>query len=109
MRRSEYQQKIENHLRSAYLLSDDKIEEVLPRFIANLKSLMNDLEKYSNSENIEALNRTGHTMKGALLNLGLMQLADIAFSIEKFDALQDNKTDLAKRITELKNELGKIN
>lgn len=108
MQRAEYQQKIENHLRSAYLLSDDKIKKVLPQFFANLKSLMNDLEKYSNSENKEALSRTGHTMKGALLNLGLLQLADIAFAIEKFDALQDNTTDVVKLITELRDELGKI-
>eukprot|EP00362_Geleiidae_sp_MMETSP1317_P001240 CAMPEP_0201285966 /NCGR_PEP_ID=MMETSP1317-20130820/114087_1 /ASSEMBLY_ACC=CAM_ASM_000770 /TAXON_ID=187299 /ORGANISM="Undescribed Undescribed, Strain Undescribed" /LENGTH=99 /DNA_ID=CAMNT_0047612265 /DNA_START=250 /DNA_END=549 /DNA_ORIENTATION=- len=97
-----------NHLGSAYLLSDARIEEVLPRFTATLESLMNDLDKVSDSGNFEALNRTGHAMKGALLNLGLRQLADIAFSIEKFDALQAGEADVVIFIAELRKELDKI-
>lgn len=108
MQGSEYKQIMTKHLRTAYLLSDDKIEEVLPRFLATLENLMHDLEEVFQAGTIDKLNRTGHTMKGALLNLGLKHLADIAFAIEKFDPAEAKHADITVCIAELRNEINKI-
>lgn len=108
MQQDDYLQVIKDHLRTSYLLSEEKIEEVLPRFITIVAALITELEEVSGTENIEAINRTGHSMKGALLNLGLLQLADIAFRIEKFDPVSGSGTDVTKYIAELKFELRKI-
>jgi len=108
MQREEYHQQIRDHLRMAYLLSDEKIEQVMPKFIATLASLMHDLEKFSATGDFKALNDAGHAMKGALLNLGLRQVADIALSIEKFSPSETDATVLAGRLSELRKELQKI-
>lgn len=108
MQDGEYLRIIRNHLRSAYLLSDARIEEVMPGFVATLDTLMQDLEKFSVSGNFRELNRTGHAIKGALLNLGLQELAQQALSIEKFDPLQAGTVDPVLLVADLKKKIDKI-
>lgn len=108
MQHSEYQQQIRDHLRQAYLLSEDRIDEVMPGFMATLKSMMQDLEQLSRKQNIEAINKTGHALKGALLNLGLHDIADIAYCIEKFKSFESEETELAEYIDRLREEMDKI-
>jgi len=108
MQREEYHLIIKNHLRSAYLLTDARIKEVMPRFMATLETLMQDLEKHSGAENVKELNRSGHALKGALLNLGLEQLAEKAYSIEKLDPLLADTKSAANLVADLKKEINKI-
>jgi HPt (histidine-containing phosphotransfer) domain-containing protein len=104
----EYHQIIKNHLRCAYLLTDERIDELMPRFIATLVSLVHDLEKITIDNNFKDINRIGHTMKGALLNLGLQQLAEKAYGIEKIDPSETEQQLVAQLVDELKKEIEKI-
>ncbi|MDW7771830.1 MAG: Hpt domain-containing protein [Desulfobulbaceae bacterium] len=108
MQQEEYRRIIKTHLRSAYLLSDARINEVLPRFLETLEILVSDLEKLSGSGNIEEINRTGHAIKGALLNLGLQQLAEKAYALEHYKTLQNQEAGAVQLITDLKKEIYKI-
>lgn len=105
---SEYQQVIKDHLRTSYLLTDEKIEAVLPRFLETIKTLMAELEELAVSEKDSMLSRTGHAMKGALLNLGLHDLAGKAFAIEKHREICDPQRDCMQLVAELKQEINKI-
>jgi len=108
MQQSEYHAKIRNHLCSAYLLSDEKIDAVLPRFIETLQSLMDNLERVLETDKGDSLSKAGHALKGALLNLGLEELADKAFIIEKHDHPQNKGIDIDTLVTELTKEVGRI-
>lgn len=106
--RIEYHQKIREHLRSAYLLSDEKIEAVMPRFLETIRKLMSELDALADMKKTDALSRAGHAMKGALLNLGLQDLAEKAFTIEKHEQICANDRDCIQLVNELKLEINKI-
>jgi HPt (histidine-containing phosphotransfer) domain-containing protein len=108
MQKSEYHLKIRRHLRSAYLLSDEKIDAVLPQFMKTLQSVMERLERVLETDRNDSLAKAGHALKGALLNLGLRELADQAFNIEKYDPQQDKEADIARLIAAIREEIRKI-
>ena len=101
----ENQQRIKSHLKSAYFFSDAKVDEIYPQFIATIKSMLADLENISRTGDINALSHAGHAIKGALLNLGLSEHADIAQAIEKYHLRQDQTVDVMDLITQLKQKL----
>ncbi len=106
---SEYLQQIREHLKSAYLLSDEKIESVLPSFLKTLATLINELECAAEKKNEhEALGRKGHALKGALLNLGLPGLAEKAYLIEQHGSTDNLKSEYEQVVAELKNEITKF-
>lgn len=102
---SEHQQKIKSHLKSNYLLSDAKVEEVYPQFIETVKSMMTELETICLSGDIEAVSRAGHAIKGALLSLGLPEHAEIALAIEKHHLPQSPNIEVKDLIAQLKQKL----
>ena len=104
----EYHRTIREHLRTSYLLSEEKIEAVMPKFLETIRTLMSELENLADTDNNDTLSRKGHAMKGALLNLGLHDLAEKALSIEKHNQAPDNTPDCLKLINELKQEVEKI-
>lgn len=108
MQRVEYHRKIREHLSSAYLLADHRIEAVMPGFLATVNKLMSELDAMDMTQKNDALSRTGHAMKGALLNLGLRELADKAFSIEKHEQFCATELDRTRLIDELRREIKKI-
>ena len=70
---------------------------------------MTKLEKLADeSTEKEDISRAGHALKGALLNLGLMDLADKAFLVEQFDKQTGRNIEHKKIIAELKNEIAEI-
>jgi len=103
-----YREKIRDHLSTAYLLSDEKIETVMPRFLGTIKNLMTELERLAETDDSDALSRAGHAIKGALLNLGLPELAAKAYSIENHMQVCHINGDRGKLVDELKQELDKI-
>jgi len=108
MDKETYMQVIREHMKSSYLLSDDKIAAILPGFLATLKSHMDNLEeKLSQGEPAE-LGVSGHTIKGALLNLGLFELADTAHVIEQRGKLLDTDTDYFTLVDYLKQQISLI-
>lgn len=109
MHRPDYLETIREHLRTAYHLSDEKIDAVLPRFLSTLCTWMTKLEKLADDGNSrEDISRAGHALKGALLNLGLMNLADKAFQVEQFDKQTGRNIEHKKIIAELKDEITEI-
>jgi HPt (histidine-containing phosphotransfer) domain-containing protein len=108
MQREDYFLTIKDHLRSSYLLSEEKIEAVLPRFLDTVNTLMGELEQLANTDQKEVLSRKGHAMKGALLNLGLHDLADKAFQIEKHQEIEQAECDCHHLVAELKKEVSKL-
>jgi HPt (histidine-containing phosphotransfer) domain-containing protein len=106
--RKQYHHAIREHLRSSYLLSEEKIEAVLPRFLDTVAQLMSELEHICTTDDTTAISRTGHAMKGALLNLGLHDLAQKAYNIEKNQENNGTEQDCAQLIGELKQEIIKI-
>ena len=107
--RDKYHLAIREHLRSSYLLTEEKIEAVLPRFLDTVQTLMFDLERLATKEKSEALSRTGHAMKGALLNLGLHDLAQKALRIEKHHEAGDIiDHTCGQLVDDLKQEISKI-
>ena len=106
--RLEYHQIIREHLSTAYLLSEEKIETVLPRFLESLQALIFNLERAAETDSRETLSRVGHTIKGALLNLGLKELAAIAFVVEQNSLAADFEQNSMEIIAELKKEIAKI-
>lgn len=105
MKEKSYRTTIRQHLKTAYLLSDEKTEEVLPVFYGALLSHLHHLEEVLASGDLEQLGRTGHTVKGALLNLGLPELAEIAYTIENKGKENDNTTNFSALVTKLKLEV----
>jgi HPt (histidine-containing phosphotransfer) domain-containing protein len=101
-------QVIREHMKSSYLLSDDKIAEILPGFLATLKKHMDNLEKKLGQGEPAELGVAGHTIKGALLNLGLFELADTAHVIEQRGKLLDTDTDYFTLVDYLKQQIALI-
>jgi HPt (histidine-containing phosphotransfer) domain-containing protein len=106
-KREEYHLAIREHLRSSYLLTEEKIEAVMPRFLKTISTLMSELEQLTVTGESEAICRAGHAMKGALLNLGLHGLAQKAFQIEKHQETDINDS-CEQLVDELKQEIAKI-
>ena len=78
-----YLEMIKTHLKTAYLLSDDRIETMIPIFLATLHTHMNRLAELAAQGETEQLAQASHAVKGALLNIGLLDLAQTASAIEK--------------------------
>ena len=105
MKGQTYRQTIREHLGSAYLLSEDKIDTVLPAFLDTLLTHMLRLEKNLAHNDLELLAKSGHVLKGALLNLGLHELADMAYAIERCCATPATATELPQQVARLKKEI----
>lgn len=73
---------IRNYLSSRFQFPDEQVDQMLPSFILTLGKHMDGLESALQQGDLTDLGRKGHTMKGALLNLGLHEYADIALEIE---------------------------
>lgn len=80
----------------------------MPRFLDTIRQLMSELDELADMKKTDRLSRAGHAMKGALLNLGLQDLAQKAFTIEKHEQLCENGRDCVQLVNELKLEISKI-
>jgi HPt (histidine-containing phosphotransfer) domain-containing protein len=80
-------------MKSSYLLDDEKIRTILPGFLATLEQQLQKVEHCQDRGDLAALGTAGHTLKGALLNLGLFELADAAYKIEQQGKRQETDTD----------------
>lgn len=105
MKKEDYLNIITSHLEKSYNLSNEKIDEMLPRFLSRLAEYLQMLEQEIANNNIEAVALTSHTLKGALLNLGLKELADEAWIIEKKYKSYDNSVDYKKVFNTLQKEI----
>jgi|MTBAKSStandDraft_2_1061841.scaffolds.fasta_scaffold22497_2 hypothetical protein len=102
------EQIIRNHLRTAFLLPDDRIDALLPRFLASLRELWSKLEHAAATGSREETGRAGHALKGALLSLGLTAPADKALAVEQACRAEGGADDYFPLIAELKEEMAGI-
>jgi histidine phosphotransfer protein HptB len=82
MTSQQYINQIKSYLFNQFSLSEEQVSEMLPSFISSLSGHMTSLEKAFATGDLEALGKSGHTIKGAFLNLGLADCAEIALQIE---------------------------
>lgn len=78
---------------------------MMPSFIIALSSHMSKLDSALQSGDLEILGRAGHTMKGALLNLGLHDSVSIALEIEQKGKSQDESADYQALLESLRKNL----
>jgi len=101
MDRTAYLLIIKQHLKTAYLLSDEKTEAMIPVFATTLRSHANRLAELAAAGDMEQLGRACHAVKGALLNMGLAELAQTAQTIEQHCKNGNRTLDFLPLITEL--------
>jgi histidine phosphotransfer protein HptB len=98
----EYIATIRNYLKHQFSLGDEQINIMLPDFITTLEGHMDKLENALQSGDLESLGKSGHTMKGALVNLGFHQLAELAYQIEESGKKGDDTLDYSSIIKTLR-------
>ena len=76
MEEQSYLEIMRRHMQESYLLDAKQVEEVLPRFLGTLFQYMHKLETLEQEGDAAALAKTSHAVRGALLNLGLLDLAE---------------------------------
>ena len=103
MDRLAYLETMKQHLKTAYLLSDEKTATMIPVFITTLQSHVDRLAELATGEDMLQLSRASHAVKGALLNMGLADLAQTAYTIEKQCRDGDRTFDYQTLVTELRN------
>jgi len=79
---AEIKQRIRTYLAITFHFSDAQIEQMAPGFFVTLRGHLETLER-AIAEDPAQTARAAHTMKGALLNLGLEAEAAIALELEK--------------------------
>ncbi len=80
---NQYREEIKQYLVRQFSLMPEQVEELLPGLINTLSEHIQSLETALKSGDLELLGKAAHTIKGALLNLGLHECADIAYRVEE--------------------------
>lgn len=102
MNRNQSVDSIRLHLAEQFNLPMEQIDMLLPSFIATLGTHMGNLETALADNNPALLGKVGHTIKGAFLNLGLKDCAEIALSIEEKGRQGGSLMDFKKLIEDLR-------
>lgn len=105
MDRTAYLETIQQHLKTAYLLSDEKTATMIPVFINTLRSHVARLVELATSGDLQQLGRASHAVKGALLNMGLAELAQTAHALEQQCRAGNSTFDYLARVTELQHQI----
>lgn len=96
---------IRKYLSEQFNLTAEQIDSMLPAFITTLHSHLVTLEKAIEKKDLERIGKAAHTIKGALLNLGLEQSAEIAYSIEKSGKAFNDSMDYSQMFNALREQL----
>lgn len=105
MSKKERLEKIEGYLCEKFHLPQEQVGEMIPNFMTALSSHMDNLDGALESGDLVMLGRAGHTMKGALLNLGLLDCVDIAMEIEQKGKARDASVDYRAMLGDLRKNL----
>ena len=73
---------IRAHMKKQFGLSHEQIDALLPSFLDTLAGYLKELGAHFAGGRQEEVGRVAHTTKGALLNLGLHEQAELAKHIE---------------------------
>ena len=105
------QQRIQNikaYLEEQFNLPAEQIEMLLPSFIATLGSHMQSLEDALEEKNPASIGKVGHTIKGAFLNLGLLDCASIALRIEERGKAGDHGANYQQLVEDLRLKINPV-
>ena len=78
------------YLKAELGLDDEQVQGFLKTLSVPLKTTLEAVNKACEAKNLTAIVETAHSLKGALLNLGLNELADLASRIEATAATGEN-------------------
>lgn len=98
MGRVSFSQRIKEYLGKQFNLPEDQVESMLPEFRRTLMVHLENLKTAQGSDDLKFLQVAAHTMKGALLNLGLNDCAELARQIETGAADRDTTLDYAQLV-----------
>jgi histidine phosphotransfer protein HptB len=99
---------MKHYLCNQFQLSPEQVGDMLPNFIVTLSSHMAHMERILGEDDPMALGKAGHTMKGALLNLGLTDCAELALHIEERGKAGDRHIDFASLVADLRKQIGPL-
>ncbi len=98
-----FSRRIKAYLTQHFNLPEEQIELMLPEFKKTLSSHMENLEQVYRQDHLNDLQKVAHTIKGAFLNLGLNECADLAKKIETGAADNDTTVDYGALIDRMRN------
>jgi HPt (histidine-containing phosphotransfer) domain-containing protein len=108
MDKSSMNTQIKNHLRQHFALPEEQIELMLPEFKKTLSQHMSGLLSAYRQENLIDLKNAAHTIKGALLNLGFSESAQLAQTIEMESAAGNNMINYSSLIDTIKSNINEF-
>lgn len=102
MRFPNYHERIKSYLDEQFNLPEEQVASMLPEFIRTLSSHMEGLEESFQKQNYASLAKAGHTIKGAFLNLGLPEGAEVALQIEEEARIANGSEDISDLVSNLR-------
>ncbi len=100
--------RIKEYLKAQFNLPEDQVELMLPEFKKTLKDHLARLEEIQKLDNLTELGKAAHTIKGAFLNLGLQDCAEVAMKIEDNASKSDTQTDYAALVGKIRSIVQEI-
>ncbi|MEE4243025.1 MAG: Hpt domain-containing protein [Desulfopila sp.] len=101
MAASNFSNCIKEYLGRQFNFPEEQVESMMPQFRRTLVSHMTNLEKIHRQESLGDLEKAAHTIKGAFLNLGLTDCAELAKQIEGGAANNDTTIDYTALIAHI--------
>ena len=95
------------HLKRELGMDDEQITAILKTLSSPLKATLRSVDEAHQQQDLKAIAETAHSLKGALLNLGLDELAELAKTIER-SAATGEKITHKKRLAYLHDALRHI-
>lgn len=96
-----FSEQITDYLSVQFNLPKDQVAAMLPEFENALKMHMANLRTVHNNKELNGLEKAAHTIKGAFLNLGLTNGADVALQLERAAADQTTTADFNNLISQI--------
>lgn len=100
--------KIIEHLIEQFHLPKEQIEAMLPSFISALSSHLKGLDAAVQTEQPQEIGKAGHKIKGACLNLGLLDCAKIALDIETLGKAGEIDVDYGALVHQLQQKINPL-
>jgi histidine phosphotransfer protein HptB len=97
---SNYYKQSFNHLKQLYKLDDEKITNFLGNTVVNLKKDVQSLQNAMGDNDLGKLQKIGHSLKGALVNLGLQDLSEQAKNIEQTTLLDTDSENIVRNFVQ---------
>jgi HPt (histidine-containing phosphotransfer) domain-containing protein len=101
-------EQIKGYVCTHFELGEDAVDTMLPVFFSTLQNHMKALENAIAGDDLTVTSKAGHTLKGALLNLGLDETAAVAKTIEDEGRAGNCDAEYLKMLEQLREKLAEI-